>query len=82
MQWETVLLMRPGEAAVALGIGRSKVYELISTGELPTVRIGRSVRIPVEGLRIWISERTQYENKTDSANCRCQLTARVQSVFH
>lgn len=45
------LLVRPSEAATLLGIGRSKLYELLAAGELPVVRIGRSVRIPVEGLR-------------------------------
>lgn len=42
---EPLLLSIP-EAAQLLGIGRSKTYELVATGELATVRIGRSVRVP------------------------------------
>ena len=38
------LLLRINEAADVLGIGRTTVYELVANGELPVVRIGRSVR--------------------------------------
>ena len=48
------LLLRPIEAAEAIGIGRSKVYELLASGELPSIRIGGSVRVPVDALRNWI----------------------------
>lgn len=44
----TVLLLSIPQAAKTLGIGRSKIYELIADGELETVHIGRAVRIPVE----------------------------------
>ena len=40
------LLLRPAEVAESLGIGRSKVYELISSGQLPSIRIGGSLRVP------------------------------------
>ena len=40
------ILLRPEEAAHALGIGRAKVYVLIATGELRSVKIGGSRRIP------------------------------------
>jgi excisionase family DNA binding protein len=49
------LLLRPVEAAEAIGVGRSKVYELLASGELPSVRIGSSVRVPVDALRAWIN---------------------------
>ena len=53
------LLLRPAEAAEALGISRSKVYELLASGTLPSVRIGGgSVRVPVEALRKWIDQET------------------------
>ena len=57
------LLLRPAEAAEAIGIGRSKVYELLASGELPSIRIGGTVRVPVDALREWIdrqlAERTE-----------------------
>ncbi|MFE3639277.1 helix-turn-helix domain-containing protein [Streptomyces sp. NPDC059168] len=42
------VLYRPEEAATALGIGRSLVYEEIRLGRLQTVRIGRRRLIPPE----------------------------------
>ena len=53
------LLLRPVEAAEAIGIGRSKVYELLASGELPSVRIGGSVRVPLDALRAWIEAQTR-----------------------
>ena len=48
------LLLRPVEVSELLGIGRSRAYELIASGILPSIRIGSSVRVPVEALRAWI----------------------------
>ena len=56
------IMLRPGEAAEAIGLGRSTIYAMIASGELPAVRVGaggRSVRIPVEALREWINARLQ-----------------------
>ncbi|MBA2669255.1 MAG: helix-turn-helix domain-containing protein [Gemmatimonadetes bacterium] len=51
------LLLRPVEAAEVIGIGRSKVYELLASGELPSIRIGGCIRVPVEALREWIARK-------------------------
>jgi excisionase family DNA binding protein len=48
------LLLRPNEAADAMGVSRSKAYALISSGAIPSIRIGGSVRVPVDALRTWI----------------------------
>ncbi len=52
------LLLRV-EAAEQLGIGLTKIYEMISTGELPTIRIGRAVRISASALQKWVEVREQ-----------------------
>jgi excisionase family DNA binding protein len=44
------LLLTPEEAARALGIGRTKLYELLATAKLPSVRIGGSRRVSVGAL--------------------------------
>ncbi len=37
-----------------LGIGRNRVYEMVASGEIPSVRFGeRIVRIPVEDYEAW-----------------------------
>ena len=50
-------LLRPTEVATALGIGRSRAYALLASGELPSIRIGGSVRVPVDRLREWIERK-------------------------
>jgi excisionase family DNA binding protein len=49
------LLLTTTEAAQALGIGRSKLYELIRTGAVESVRIGGSRRIPAEALKAFVA---------------------------
>jgi excisionase family DNA binding protein len=44
-----------------LGIGRTKTYELVGTGELPAVRIGRCIRINRRELDEWL-HRQRYLN--------------------
>ena len=53
------LLLRASEVAHLLALGRSKVYELMNTGELPTVRIGTAVRVPAKALREWVLSQTK-----------------------
>jgi excisionase family DNA binding protein len=48
------LMLRPTEAADAIGVSRSKAYELIARGEIPSVKVGGCVRVPVDALRQWI----------------------------
>jgi excisionase family DNA binding protein len=49
-----------------LGIGKTKTYELATTGELPAVRIGRCIRVNHTELDEWL--RTQrYVDSIDRA---------------
>jgi excisionase family DNA binding protein len=50
------LLLTPTEAAALLGIGRSKVYELLKTGQLPSVRIGTCRRVPADAVQKFVAE--------------------------
>lgn len=45
------LLYRPKEAADALGIGVTKLYELMDSGQIPWIRVGSHRRIPADLLR-------------------------------
>jgi len=51
------LCYRPGEVAEIVGISRSKAYELLASGEIPSIRIGHSVRVPADALRAYIADR-------------------------
>jgi excisionase family DNA binding protein len=50
------LLLRPVEAAELLGLSRSSIYGLLAAGELPVVRLGHQVRVPVAELHRWVEE--------------------------
>jgi excisionase family DNA binding protein len=54
------LLLKAGDVAKLLGFGRSKVFAMLAVGELPVIRIGRSVRVPRSALEDWIAEHTQH----------------------
>jgi excisionase family DNA binding protein len=49
------------EAAAILGIGKSKVYDLIANEGLPKVKFGTAVRIPVKALQEWLSQRERED---------------------
>ncbi|HWC36436.1 MAG TPA: helix-turn-helix domain-containing protein [Mycobacteriales bacterium] len=48
------LLLSPTEAARALGIGRSKLYELLAEGVVPSITIGTCRRIVASDLDAYI----------------------------
>lgn len=51
------VLLKPEEVAQALGLSRTRVYELLGKG-MPHVRFGKSIRVPAVELQAWIAERT------------------------
>lgn len=59
-------LLRVSEACKIAAVGRSRGYEFVANGTWPSVRIGKSVRVPVEGLQAWLAsldETAEDENK-------------------
>jgi excisionase family DNA binding protein len=54
------LLLSIPDVAATLGLGRSKVYELIAKEGLPVVRFGRSVRVSATSLQKWVEQREQH----------------------
>ncbi len=53
------LLLTVEEAARRLGIGKTLAWELVWAGVLPSVRLGRCVRIPLAALEAWITEQME-----------------------
>lgn len=49
-----VFLLSIAEAARALRLGRSKTYELIASGDLEVVHIGRCSRVPVDAVEAYV----------------------------
>lgn len=46
------------EAARLLSIGRTKAYDLIRTGDIPSVKIGQTIRVPVDALEKMVRQAT------------------------
>lgn len=53
-------LLESRDVARLLGIGRTKTFQLMASGELPTLRLGRCVRVPAAALQEWISRSTSF----------------------
>lgn len=49
------LLYRLSEAADAIGVSRSVLYDLINSGEIAAIRVKSDLRIPVAALRAWVA---------------------------
>jgi excisionase family DNA binding protein len=39
------------EAAMALGVSRGTAYEAVRSGQIPTVRLGRRLLVPIDALQ-------------------------------
>ncbi len=52
------LLLTPKQAANALAISPRKLWGMTASGEIPHVRLGRSVRYPLQDLQEWIEAQT------------------------
>ncbi|MFD9871569.1 helix-turn-helix domain-containing protein [Streptomyces niveus] len=46
----TLVGLTVAEAARRIGIGRTKMYEYIASGEIPSAKIGRLRRVPAEAV--------------------------------
>jgi excisionase family DNA binding protein len=51
------LLLKPTEVAEQLRISRAKTYTLIASKDIPSVKVGSSVRVSSEALREWIARK-------------------------
>jgi excisionase family DNA binding protein len=52
------LTMTVTEAAQRLGISRAHAYELVTRGELPSLRLGRRIVIPIRPLEALLNNAT------------------------
>ncbi|KEZ21163.1 Excisionase [Sphingobium yanoikuyae] len=51
------ICVRVNEAARMIGVGRTKLYELIATGEVETVKLGKATRITTASLHDLVRRR-------------------------
>ena len=48
------LTLRVEELMPILGVGRNTAYELVRSGQIKSIRIGKQIRIPKESLRLFL----------------------------
>ena len=73
---EGKLLFRPAEAADSLGVSRARLYQLIAAGEIDSVKVGASRRIPAADLDAFV-QRLRSERTRDGAARQATASARV-----
>ena len=56
------------EVAKVIRVARSRAYELVAEGEIPSVRIGRSIRVNRKELDGWLEKRRQLSRRL---GCPC-----------
>ena len=50
------------ETGASLGVCERTVWGLVRDGELPAIRIGRSVRVPVKGLQDYVQSQAELDH--------------------
>ena len=60
---DNLLLLTPKAAAQRLSLAESTLYQLLTSGELESITIGRARRIPMEALTDYIA-RLREEQRT------------------
>jgi excisionase family DNA binding protein len=60
------MLLTVRDVEAELQLGRTRTYELLRSGEIPIIRIGRVLRVPRDALQRWID--TKCLTKTPDAD--------------
>jgi len=61
------LLLSPRQAARALSVSEKTLYNYTKSGDIPVVRLGRSVRYSVDDLKQWIQRASERSAETSKA---------------
>jgi len=61
----TEKLLTAEEVAEILGISRSKAYRMMRVKEIPTITIGKNVRVSEDDLEEFILENREYKGETN-----------------
>jgi len=55
------ICVKVNEAARMIGVGRTKLYELIASGEIEAIKLGKSTRITTASLRELVMRQREPE---------------------
>ncbi len=60
-------LLKPRDIAERMGVSVPRVYQLIASGEIPSVRVGGAIRTPRQTWERWLAEKAQ---QAETRTCR------------
>lgn len=61
---EIPLFLKPKDIQTILRIGKAKTYQLLHKPTFPSVRIGRSYRVPTEDFLVWVQNNIPASSPT------------------
>jgi excisionase family DNA binding protein len=61
------ILLTIDDACDVLSLKKSKVYALVKEGSIPSVKVGKVIRIPADQLRDWIANLGEHAEVDDPA---------------
>ncbi len=74
------LLVSVEDAARALGVGRSLAYELIASGQLARVKLGRRTLVPVRALHEYVERMALASRVAMDGSASAQTESGVMEV--
>ncbi|MDA8044400.1 MAG: helix-turn-helix domain-containing protein [Actinomycetota bacterium] len=76
------LLLTPAEAAVALSISRTTIYELMNRGLLRSIKLGTCRRIPIDAVRDLIDTLDRNQSASGAVTARDYLSFQQREERH
>ncbi|HVB25215.1 MAG TPA: AlpA family phage regulatory protein [Ktedonobacteraceae bacterium] len=76
------LLLRIPEVMSTLGLGRTKVYELIAKGELPVIRVGRAGASPARHWKSGLKHGSNRIARSSHLSIETSIAYRRYSPFN
>ena len=67
---ESKILLSPDETCEVIGVKRSTLFKMLETGDIPSIKIGRLRRIPVEGIRQWVQRQVAAQTEATDLTLR------------
>jgi excisionase family DNA binding protein len=67
VEMDDLVLLKVEDAARILGFGRSRTYALVASGVIPSLKVGRSIRISRRQLQRWVEQLPESAHAESSA---------------
>lgn len=61
MATEAPVLLKPDEAIELLKVSRAQFYNLVREGVIPSLKLGKSIRVPLRALEAFIENNTRQQ---------------------